>query len=69
MQIFHDFCVNDKSGCHHCQFPDLVRRWASDSDRENRRGTTQCGLWLRDPQPSHESDQINPYRRDHNDAQ
>ena len=31
MQIFHDFCVNDKSGCHHCQFPDLVRRWAATS--------------------------------------
>jgi hypothetical protein len=29
MQIFHDFCVNDKSGCHHCQFPDLVRRWST----------------------------------------
>jgi hypothetical protein len=29
MQIFHDFCVNDKSGCRHCQFPDLVRHWAS----------------------------------------
>jgi hypothetical protein len=29
MQIFHDFCVNDKSGCRHCQFPDLVRRWAA----------------------------------------
>ncbi|HTS17215.1 MAG TPA: DUF2851 family protein [Verrucomicrobiae bacterium] len=29
MQIFHDFCVNDKSGCHHCQFPDLVRRWTT----------------------------------------
>jgi hypothetical protein len=28
MQIFHDFCVNDKSGCRHCQFPDLVRHWA-----------------------------------------
>jgi hypothetical protein len=31
MQIFHDFCVNDKSGCHHCQFPDLVRRWTATS--------------------------------------
>ncbi|MGD1018569.1 MAG: DUF2851 family protein [Verrucomicrobiia bacterium] len=29
MQVFHDFCVNDKSGCRHCQFPDLVSRWAS----------------------------------------
>jgi hypothetical protein len=27
MQIFHDFCVNDKSACHQCQFPDLVRQW------------------------------------------
>ena len=28
MQVFHDFCVNDKSACHHCQFPELVRQWA-----------------------------------------
>jgi hypothetical protein len=28
MQIFHDFCVNDKSACRQCQFPDLVRKWA-----------------------------------------
>ena len=28
MQIFHDFCVNDKSACRQCQFPDLVRQWA-----------------------------------------
>ncbi len=28
MQLFHDLCVNDKPVCHHCQFPDLVRRWA-----------------------------------------
>jgi len=28
MQIFQDFCVNDKSACRQCQFPDLVRRWA-----------------------------------------
>ena len=27
MQIFHDFCVNDKSACRHCQFSDLVRQW------------------------------------------
>lgn len=31
MQIFHDFCVNDKSACRQCQFPDLVRRWAAAS--------------------------------------
>jgi len=30
MQIFHDFCVNDKSACRQCQFPDLVRRWAAE---------------------------------------
>jgi len=29
MQIFHDFCVNDKSACRTCQFPDLVHRWAA----------------------------------------
>jgi hypothetical protein len=27
MQIFQDFCLNDKSACHQCQFPDLVRHW------------------------------------------
>jgi hypothetical protein len=29
MQIFQDFCLNDKSACHSCQFPDLVRHWAA----------------------------------------
>jgi hypothetical protein len=29
MQIFHDFCLNDKSGCTQCQFPELARRWAA----------------------------------------
>ncbi len=29
MQIFHDFCLNDKSGCRHCHFPELVRHWAA----------------------------------------
>jgi hypothetical protein len=29
MQIFQDFCLNDKSACRQCQFPDLVRRWAT----------------------------------------
>ena len=29
MQIFHDFCLNDKSACHQCQFPELVKRWAA----------------------------------------
>jgi hypothetical protein len=27
IQIFQDFCLNDKSACHQCQFPELVRRW------------------------------------------
>ena len=27
MQIFQDFCLNDKSACRHCQFPELVKRW------------------------------------------
>ncbi len=27
MQIFQDFCLNDKSACQQCQFPELVRRW------------------------------------------
>jgi len=29
MQIFQDFCLNDKSACRQCQFPDLVRHWAA----------------------------------------
>jgi hypothetical protein len=28
MQIFQDFCLNDKSACQQCQFPELVKRWA-----------------------------------------
>jgi hypothetical protein len=28
MQIFQDFCLNDKSACRQCQFPELVKRWA-----------------------------------------
>ena len=27
MQIFQDFCLNDKSACRQCQFPELVKRW------------------------------------------
>jgi hypothetical protein len=27
MQVFQDFCLNDKSACRHCQFPELARRW------------------------------------------
>ncbi len=27
MQIFQDFCLNDKSACQQCQFPELARRW------------------------------------------
>jgi hypothetical protein len=27
IQIFQDFCLNDKSACRHCQFPELVKRW------------------------------------------
>jgi len=27
IQIFQDFCLNDKSACANCQFPELVRRW------------------------------------------
>jgi hypothetical protein len=29
MQIFQDFCLNDKSACRQCQFPDLVRHWTA----------------------------------------
>lgn len=28
IQIFQDFCLNDKSGCRQCQFPELVKRWS-----------------------------------------
>lgn len=28
MQIFQDFCLNDKSACAECRFPELLRRWA-----------------------------------------
>ncbi len=27
LQLFHDFCLNDKSACQQCQFPELVKRW------------------------------------------
>lgn len=29
LQVFHDFCLNDRSGCRHCQFPDLVREFVA----------------------------------------
>ena len=29
MQIFQDFCLNDKSACRQCQFPDLVHHWST----------------------------------------
>lgn len=29
IQVFQDFCLNDKSGCRQCQFPELVKRWAT----------------------------------------
>ena len=28
LQVFQDFCLNDKSACCQCQFPELVTRWA-----------------------------------------
>ena len=27
LQVFQDYCLNDKSACSHCHFPDLVRQW------------------------------------------
>ena len=27
LQIFQDFCLNDKSACAQCHFPELARRW------------------------------------------
>ncbi len=29
LQIFHDFCLNDKSACALCQFPEMIERWAA----------------------------------------
>jgi hypothetical protein len=29
LQIFQDFCLNDKSACRQCQFPELARRWTA----------------------------------------
>jgi hypothetical protein len=29
MQIFQDFCLNDKSACRQCQFPELAKRWTA----------------------------------------
>jgi hypothetical protein len=29
IQIFQDFCLNDKSVCQRCQFPTLVKRWVA----------------------------------------
>jgi hypothetical protein len=29
MQIFQDFCLNDKSACRQCQFPELARQWGT----------------------------------------
>ena len=29
-QIFQDFCLNDKSACQQCQFPELAKRWATE---------------------------------------
>ncbi len=31
IQIFQDFCLNDKSGCQQCQFPELVQRWTKEA--------------------------------------
>ena len=33
MQVFQDFCLNDKSVCQRCHFPEFVDRWAADSRR------------------------------------
>lgn len=32
MQVFHDFCVHDKSICRSCHFPDLVHHWTETSN-------------------------------------
>jgi hypothetical protein len=29
LQIFHDFCLNDRTGCERCQFPELVQKFAA----------------------------------------
>jgi hypothetical protein len=33
MQVFQDFCLNDKSVCQRCHFPEFVNRWVVDSQR------------------------------------
>ena len=31
LQVFHDFCLQDKSGCEQCQFPALASHWGHGS--------------------------------------
>ena len=34
IQIFQDFCINDKSACQQCQFPEMARRWKAGGPAE-----------------------------------
>jgi hypothetical protein len=36
LQIFKDFCLNDKSNCRDCAFPELAQRWAGATDPATR---------------------------------
>ncbi|MDZ4814985.1 MAG: DUF2851 family protein [Verrucomicrobiota bacterium] len=33
-QVFHDFCLTDKTGCEKCLFPELIKRWTQTNVRE-----------------------------------
>ena len=50
IQVFQDFCLNDKSGCQQCQFPELVQRWATGAGRS--RHAKSCPYKI-DVIPSH----------------
>jgi hypothetical protein len=32
LQIFEDFCLNDRSDCRACRFPGLVQKWDKETD-------------------------------------
>jgi hypothetical protein len=35
LQIFEDFCLNDRSDCRACRFPGLVGKWGEGPESEN----------------------------------
>jgi hypothetical protein len=42
MQVFHDFCVHDKSTCRSCHFPDLVQHWTEATNGQQGRGSASA---------------------------